>query len=187
MSMKGLYVTRDEREMMLQEREVARKNRKQDLDLKLSCLLCVADGMTQRDVAENFGVPLRTLEWWIQQYRNRGVQSLIKGPYSGKKPRLNSEQKKVLAKIIDAGPESVGLDTGVWTACVISALIRTLFDVVYCISQVQRMLNQLSFSTQVPRKRLSKADKEKQRDWIENRLPAIKKSPKGERGTRVWR
>lgn len=186
MSMRGLYISQDEREMLAQEREMARKNRNQDLDLKLSCLLRVADGLPQRDVAENFGVPLRTLEWWIQQYRSAGFRSLTKGPYPGKASRLTYEQKQMLAKIIDAGPASVGLDTGVWTACVISALIKTLFGVAYCISQVQRILNQCDFSVQVPKRRLSKADREKQRDWIENRLPEIKKSPKGEWGTRVW-
>jgi transposase len=186
MSIRGLYFSHDEREMILSEREMARKNKNQDLDLKLSCLLNVADGIPQRDTAENFAVPLRTLEWWIHQYRNEGLSALIKGPYPGKASRLTDEQKHELSEIIEAGPEKVDLDTGVWTACVVSALVKTFYGVVYSVSQVQRILNQLDFSVQVPRRRLSKADKQKQADWIENRLPAIKKSPQGAWSSGVW-
>jgi transposase len=175
MSIRGLYISQYERDMLTLERDMARKNRNQDLHLKLSCLLNVADGMPQRDTAENLRVPLRTLEWWVQQYRTEGFRALIKGPYPGRPARLTPEQKEELAGIIEAGPEKVGLDTGVWNACIVAALIKTLYHVAYGISQVQRILNQLSLSVQLPRKRLSKADKEMQRDWIENRLPAIKK------------
>lgn len=175
MRIRGLYLSPDEYEMVVHEREMARKNNNQDLDLKASCLLSVADGMPQRDTAENFGVPLRTLEWWVQRYRTEGLPALVKGPYPGRPSRLTSEQKDELAQIIEAGPEKVGLDTGVWTACIVAALIKALYNVAYGLSQVQRILNQLSFSVQLPRKRPSKADKEIQRDWIENRLPAIKK------------
>jgi transposase len=40
-----------------------------------------------------------------------------------------------------------------------------------------RLLHQLGFSVQRPRKRLARADREAQEIWLKKRLPAIKKRP----------
>jgi transposase len=42
---------------------------------------------------------------------------------------------------------------------------------------VPRLLHQLGFSVQRPRKRLAKADVEAQAYWLRERFPAIKKKP----------
>jgi hypothetical protein len=78
--MKGFMLTRFERVMMEQERNLARRNGNLDLFLKTSCILRVSEGHLQREVADMFGVPLRTLESWLEQYRNSGMSGLIKGP-----------------------------------------------------------------------------------------------------------
>jgi transposase len=106
-------LTRFERGMLEQERDLARANGNLDLFLKTSCVLRVSEGHFQREVADMFGVPLRTLESWIEQYRNSGMSGLIKGPYSGKQSRLTPDQLRELAGIIEAGPETAGFETGI--------------------------------------------------------------------------
>jgi len=178
MGIRGLLLTREEREMLKQERDFARKNKRQDLDLKVTCILLVADGIPQRDASEMLGVPLRTLESWIEKYRSSGLHSLIKGPYPGREPQLTKEQKEELANVVTEGPDKAGLDTGVWTARILAALIKDSYGVSYSVSQVQRILHELRMSVQLPNRRPSKEDLEKQRKWIEEELPAIKKKPK---------
>ncbi len=178
MGIRGLLLTRDERGTLNQGRDFARKNRIQDLDLKITCILLVADGIPQRDASEMLGVPLRTLESWIEKYRTDGLHSLIKGPYPGKQPKLNKGQKDELAKVVAEGPDKAGLDTGVWTARILATLIKDSYGVSYSVSQVQRILHELGMSVQLPNRRPCKADLEKQRKWIEEELPLIKKKPK---------
>ncbi len=144
--MKGLLITRHERDMLEQERGLARRNGDLDLFLKTSCILRVSDGHFQKDVAEMFGVPLRTLEWWIEQYQNSGIRVLVKGPYPGKKPRLTLDQQDKLAQIIEAGPEKAGLDTGVWTATIVKSLVRARFGISCGLSQVRRIFYENSAS-----------------------------------------
>ncbi len=172
--MKGLLLTLYERETLEQQREMARRNGDLDLFLKMNCILAVADGRLQKDVAETLNVPLRTLEWWIERYRNEGLSALVKGPYPGKEPRLNPDQKKELAQIIEEGPENAGFDTGVWTGLIVKSLIKARFGVGYGESQVRRILQKLGFSLQFPRRNPSKADPVQQKHWIEEELPEIK-------------
>lgn len=186
MSFKGMLLTRDERETMKRERCISRKNKNQDVDLKLTALLMVADGMIQNEVSRMLDIPLRTLEWWIQQYRKRGMQGLIKGPYPGKKPKLTQDQLDELAALIEAGPEEVGLDTGVWSAPILAQTIKARFGVSYSASGLRKLLHRLGFSVQYPTRRLSKADLEEQRRWIEQDLVAIKKKVRDDSGVLLY-
>lgn len=184
--MKGLLLTRDERDMLEEEREMARDNNDVDLFLKTSCILRVSEGRPQRDVGEMFGVPLRSLEWWIQQYRNFGIRALVKGPYPGRQSRLTSDQKCELARIIEEGPEKAGLETGVWTATIVKSLVKARFGVSYGVRQIRRILRKLRFSFQLPRQTLPKADPEKQKEWTEKELPEIKKSVRSDNGVLMY-
>jgi transposase len=137
--------------------------------------LAAGEGRPQKDVAAVFKVPLRTLEWWIQQFRAEGISGLVNGPYPGKSCRLSAEEKTELAVIIEEGPEARGLDTGVWTAPVVADLVARRFGVRYSCSQIRRILHGLGFSVQYPRQKLSQADKQRQATWLREELPAIKK------------
>jgi transposase len=184
--MSGLLFTSEERDMLEQERELARINADIDLFIKVSCILRVAEGLVQRDVAAFFGVPLRSLELWIQQYRTSGLSALIKGPYPGKATRLSSERLKELAAIIEKGPEKAGLNTGVWNAKLVGSLIKTRFGVSYSLSQVRRILRKLRFSLQMPRRALAKADPDEQKEWLEDKLPKIEQEVRSEDGVLLY-
>ena len=57
----------------------------------------------------------------------------------------------------------------------IGDLIETRFGVRYHNHHVPRLLHQLGFSVQRPRKRLARADAAAQEYWLRVRLPEIKK------------
>ena len=184
--MSGLLITPYEREMLEQERDMARSNHDVDLFVKTSCILRVSEGHLQKEVAEMFGVPLRSLEWWIEQYRNSGIHALVKGPYPGKKSRLTPDQSNEFARIIEAGPEKAGLDTGVWTSTIAKSLVKARFGVSYSARQVRRILRRLRFSVQLPRHTPAKADPEKQEEWIEKELSETKKKVQSDEGVLMY-
>jgi transposase len=184
--MKGLLLTRYERDMLEQECEMARSNDDLDLFVKMSCILRVSEGHLQRDVAEMFGVPLRSLEWWIEQYRNSGIRALAKGPYPGRKSRLTPDQMTELARIIEEGPDKAGLETGVWTATIVKSVVKARFGVSYGLRQIRRILRSLHFSFQLPRRSPAKADPKKQEEWTERELPKIKKRVRSDGGVLMY-
>jgi transposase len=59
----------------------------------------------------------------------------------------------------------------------VGEVIRQRFGIEYHNHHIPRLLHELGFSVQRPRKRLARADAEKQRVWLAQRLPAIKKKP----------
>ena len=70
---------------------------------------------------------------------------------------------------------AAGYDSGVWTGPMIGDLIEHRFGVRYHKHNVPRILHELGFSLQRPRKRLARADAEKQATWLRETFPAIKK------------
>lgn len=66
----------------------------------------------------------------------------------------------------------------------VGEVIKKRFGVGMSLSQVRRTLRKLGFSVQYPRQRLSKADQERRRTWVEVELPAIKKKVREDDG--IW-
>lgn len=112
---------------------------------------------------------------WLQWFEAEGTDGLLPRKPPGNAPRLSEAQREELGTIIDGGPLASGFSTGLWTGPMIGNLIRKRFDVSFHNHSVPRLLNQMGFSVQRPRKRLASADAEKQAVWINQRFPALKK------------
>ena len=100
----------------------------------------------------------------------------MKGPYPGRKPKLTQGQLIELDRIIEQGPESAGLDTGVWTAPLVADMVKNLFGVRYHPDHMRRILRRLRFSVQLPTRELSREDEAEQTLWLDHELQTIKKS-----------
>jgi len=172
----GLRLNKIQMEELHQEYQVARARKDFDLTQRMQGLLLVSQGMVEHRAAQILGVGRRTLQDWICRYRRGGLEALVKGPYPGRKPKLTEAQLAELDHIIEKGPESVGLDTGVWTAPLAADLVKKLFGVRYHPDHMRRILRRLRFSVQLPTRELSRADPEEQARWLDHELQEIKKS-----------
>ncbi len=173
----GLRLTEEQRAELTEEFQVARGNKDLDMCLRIQALLLVNRGYREADTAAAIGVGRRTVQDWIYRFRKRGLPGLRKGPFEGGRSRLTEEQKSELSRIIQAGPEAVRLDTGIWTTAIVAKLVKDLFGVSYHPDHVGRILHGLGYSVQYPGKRLSKADENLQQAWLRDELPEIKKKP----------
>lgn len=135
------------------------------------------EGTRVIDLAAQLQVSRGSVNHWLQWYEAQGTEGLLTGTAPGPARRLSTEQRDDLARIIDEGPVAAGYMSGVWTGPMIGNLIESRFGVRYHNHHVPRLLNELGFSVQRPRKRLARADAEKQAVWLRERLPAIKKRP----------
>jgi transposase len=126
-------------------------------------------------IAAELDVTRGSVNRWLQWYEALGVDGLLTGRAPGPAPRLSEKQRAALTSIVEAGPLAAGYRSGVWTGPMIGDVIEQRFGVRYHNHHVPRLLHQLGFSVQRPRKRLARADIEAQAHWLRERLPAIKK------------
>jgi transposase len=126
-------------------------------------------------LAADLDVTRGSINRWLQWFEALGTDGLRTGKAPGNPPKVSKEQRAELASIIEAGPQSAGFTSGMWTGPMIGDLIRKRFGVSLHNHSVPRMLNQMGFSVQRPRKRLARADAEKQAIWLKVRFPALKK------------
>lgn len=132
-------------------------------------------GETVISLAAQLDVTRGSINRWLQWFDSKGTDGLRSRKAPGAAPRLSQAQKEELSGLIEAGPQSAGFSSGVWTGPMIGELIRKRFGVRYHNHHVPRLLNKMGFSVQRPRKRLARADAERQALWLREQLPAIKK------------
>ena len=135
------------------------------------------DGRPVTEIATEAGVTRGSVNRWLQWYDADHVEGLRTRIAEGPAPKLTEEQREALAIIIELGPMQAGYQSGVWTGPMIGDLIEERFGVRYHNHHVPRLLHQLKFSVQRPRKRLARADLARQATWLRETLPRIKKKP----------
>lgn len=126
-------------------------------------------------IAEDLGVVRGAVYQWLRWYEVQGTEGLRVRKSPGAPPRLSNAQKEELTALIEAGPQSAGLTSGMWNGPMVGDIIFERYGVRYHYQHIPRLLHQLGFSVQRPRKRLAHADAEAQAMWISKRFPAIKK------------
>ena len=141
-------------------------------------MLGYIEGRRVIELATEAGVTRGSVNRWLQWYEAMGVVGLLTGQASGPASKLTQAQQDELGAWIEAGPQAAGYTSGVWTGPMIGDLIEQRFGVRYHNHHVPRLLNQMGFSVQRPRKRLARADVEAQATWLRESLPRIKKKPR---------
>ena len=126
-------------------------------------------------LAKELSVSRSAINNWLLWYEAMGVDGLVTGKAPGRARRLSDTQREELRALIEAGPLAAGYSAGVWTGPMIGDLIDARFGVRYHNHHVPRLLHEIGFSVQRPRKRLASADAEAQAYWLRKTFPAIKK------------
>jgi transposase len=139
------------------------------------CVLRYIEGETVAVLADEVGVHRSAVGKWLQWFNADGVEGLRTRTAPGRPPRLTLEQRQEVVRVVEAGPPAAGFRSGVWTGALVGEWIKERFGVEYHPQHIPRMLHQLGFSVQRPRKRLARADREAQAFWLREVFPAIKK------------
>lgn len=133
------------------------------------------DGRRVIEIAAELGVTRGSVNRWLQWYDADHVEGLRTKIAEGPAPKLTDAERAELADMVERGPMASGYQSGVWTGPMIGDLIEQRFGVRYHNHTVPRILHELGFSVQRPRKRLARADLERQATWLRETLPRIKK------------
>lgn len=135
------------------------------------------EGYSQLDIARL----LDCSQAWVSKVRQRaqrdGQESLkAKGPAPGKPPALSAPQLDQLRRLLEAEAQAAGFDSDGWTRQRVAHLIKQQFGVHHHLSHISRILKQLGFTLQKPKRRDYRQDPQAVAQWKQERLPELKKS-----------
>lgn len=145
---------------------------------RLHAVLLNHDGRTSGEISKILDRPRSRVAEWLKNYEELGYDSVLEGHRSGRPSGLSEKQKLSLSDIIDSGPVAYGFLSGVWTSILIAEVIKEEFSISYHPGHVRKLLYELGFSVQRPKRLLAKADPDKQNRWTRYTYPRIKKKLK---------
>jgi transposase len=144
---------------------------------RLHAVVLNMEGRTAPEIASLLKVHRSKVSIWLHDWQRWGMDGILEGHRPGRPKELSDPQLRTLADILDSGPVAYGFHSGVWTCPMVSRVIKEEFSVPYHPAHVSRILQQLGFSVQRPKKILARADKQVQSRWVRYRYPEIKKKP----------
>ena len=152
---------------------------------RLHAVVLNMEGKTAPQVAAILKVHRSKVPIWLHNWQKHGMDGVLEGHRPGRPTTLSNQQKQKLADILDSSAVAYGFTTGVWTSPMVKRIIEEEFSVTYHPSHVSRILHEIGFSVQRPKKALAQADKNLQSRWIRYKYPSIKKKPraKGQRSS----
>lgn len=177
MRVRHLYLHPKTVERLLRLKKEAEQEGEVRVARRLHATVLNHKGKTSGEIAYVLNVPRSRVSEWLALYESYGIEALWEGHRTGRPPGLSVAQKEELAGIVDSGPMAYGFLSGVWTSVMITEVIRDEFGVNYDPRHVRRILSQLNFSIQKPKRVLAKADPVKQNRWRRYTYPRIKKKP----------
>jgi len=129
------------------------------------------------EIARLLAAPRSKVSLWLGQYEEYGWEALLEGHRSGRPNQLEARQRQGVCDILDSGPVAYGFVSGVWTSPMIARVIQEEYQVNYHPGHVRKLLKDLGFSVQRPRKLLAKGDPALQDRWQRYTYPRLKKKP----------
>lgn len=135
-------------------------------------------GYKMKDIAKIIGRIPETVGIYISTYKKSGLKGLALGHSTGKPSKLSKEQKALLLETVSTQvPADVGFTARYnWTLALIVEFVDKKWGVSYTLGGMSGVLKQLGLSYTRPTYTLEKADPEKQKVFIEETFPALKKS-----------
>ena len=85
-------------------RRLARQTRDADQARRLLSLASIYDGGSRADAARLGSVTVQIVRDWVMRFNARGPDGLVDGKAPGGRPKLDAEQRKALAAMVERGP-----------------------------------------------------------------------------------
>ena len=110
---------------------------------RLHCLLLVGTGRSCYDVAEVFGDDPRSVERWVREFQQHGIEGLREKPRPGRQTTLADAQMRQLAVALTRAPRELGYAADQWSNKLLCAEILRRFGVTLSTRHCQRLFTTL--------------------------------------------
>lgn len=109
--------------------------------LRLVVALNYKHGLSQTEIAEQYGIARKTVYNWLVRFESRPIEEALDDDHRpGRPPKLTDEQRRLFHAHLRRPPNAVGYDAAAWSPSLARRLIRDLFDVEYSIPHLRRLL-----------------------------------------------
>jgi transposase len=142
---------------------------------RLSAILLLSEQLSIDKIARCLCVTKQTIYAWLTRYILSGIRGLKSGKSTGRPPKLNKSQRKLLARCLKAGPEKNGFPGNCWRSPLVSHLIQKLFGVLYNVHYISELLHSMNFTYQKAKFVADGRDKQARSKWLKERWPTILK------------
>ena len=113
---------------------------------RLLALAAALDGMNRSEAARIGGMDRQTLRDWAHRFNQHGPDGLIDVKPPGRRPRLSDEQKQVLKRLVEDGPDPETDGVVRWRCVDLKRVVRERFGIDLSEVSLGRVLKQLGFS-----------------------------------------
>jgi len=141
----------------------------------------IKDKRSPEKVIKIFGLHRSNIYKWINQHKEGGWKALESRPSTGRIPKVDNKEKKVLSKILMKNPLQLHFDFGLWTLEMVAEIILRKFQKEVSIWTVSRILHEIGYSKQKPLFRAYQQNPEEVEKWLKDKYPAIKEEAKKEK------
>ena len=111
---------------------------------RLHCLLLVGTGRSCYEVAEVFGDDPRSVERWVREFQQHGIEGLREKSHTGRHATLADAQMRQLELALRNGPRELGYAVDLWNNPLLRAEILRRFGVTLSARHCQRLFKILA-------------------------------------------
>ncbi len=102
-----------------------------------------------------------TVEYWVKQFNNRGLISLLGRPRTGRPSRISDEIMEKIDQDLRQNPHDFGYKQNMWDGTILRQHLRDRYGIDMGVRQCQNIFHILGFRIRRPRPMIAKSDMEK--------------------------
>lgn len=136
--------------------------------LRLLAIILRKEGKSLSKISASIKKPIMTISDWLRKIETDGLHRIYNVKQIGKPSRLTKKQLERLDKILENSPEKQGIPFKMWTTTIVQYVIKKVFDVIYQLRNVRKIVRRLGFSLKVPRQTHMKKNEKAVEDFKKN-------------------
>lgn len=113
---------------------------------RLLALAGIRDGLTRAKAARLGAMDAQTLRAWVMAFNAEGPDGLLNTPPPGRPPKLSTQQKRDIARLVDTGPDPERDGVVRWRRVDLKQVIRERYGVDLDETTVGRLLKEQGFA-----------------------------------------
>ena len=135
----------------------------------------VRNGRSVSEVASFLDVDPRSVRRWVAAATSSGLRGLRAQSATGRPPKLDHLQEKVVRRWLSQSPTELGFDTDLWTSRRLTQLIRQAWGIAFNVRYLCDWLGHRGYSPQKPQRVPRERDESAIANWKKFDWPRIQK------------
>ncbi|MEK6926820.1 MAG: winged helix-turn-helix domain-containing protein [Nanoarchaeota archaeon] len=132
-------------------KKLYKKEKDSKAKLRLLATILRKEGKSLSEISSSIQKPIMTISDWLKNIETSGLNRIYNIKQTGKPSKLSEEQLKKLENILEESPEKQGIPFKMWTTQLVQYIIKKVFDVLYKMRNIRKIVKKLNFGLKVPR------------------------------------